>query len=85
MILYHPPPLKSPSQLKFFVQINNQIVAQRVTMPTNDVTMNIKVLIHIFLGLQDHYIQFRPTIALHTDLSHITTKLWEIPVLQMVH
>ena len=29
--------------------------------------------------------QFRPPIALRTDLSHITTELWEIPVLQMAH
>ena len=30
-------------------------------------------------------IQFRPPIALRTDLSHITMELWEIPVLQMAH
>ena len=29
--------------------------------------------------------QFRPPIALHTALSHITTELWEIPVLRMAH
>ena len=29
--------------------------------------------------------QFRPPIALPTDLSHITTELWEIPVLWMAH
>ena len=29
--------------------------------------------------------QFRPPIALHTDLSHITTELWEISVLCMAH
>ena len=29
--------------------------------------------------------QFRPPIALRTDLSHITTELWEISVLQMAH
>ena len=29
--------------------------------------------------------QFRPPIALRTDLSHITTALWEIPVLRMAH
>ena len=29
--------------------------------------------------------QFRPPIALRTDLSHITTELWEIPVLRMAH
>ena len=28
-------------------------------------------------------VQFRPPIALRTDLSHITTELWEIPVLRM--
>ena len=31
------------------------------------------------------YTQFRSPIALRTDLSHITTELWEIPVLRMVH
>ena len=29
--------------------------------------------------------QFRPLIALRTDLSHITTELWEIQVLRMAH
>ena len=29
--------------------------------------------------------QFRPPIALRTDLSHITTELWEIPLLRMAH
>ena len=29
--------------------------------------------------------QFRPPIALHTDLSRITTELWEIAVLRMAH
>ena len=29
--------------------------------------------------------QFRPPIALRTDLSHITTELWEISVLRMAH
>ena len=29
--------------------------------------------------------QFRPPIALRTDLSHITTELWEIQVLRMAH
>ena len=29
--------------------------------------------------------QFRPPIGLRTDLSHITTELWEIPVLRMAH
>ena len=29
--------------------------------------------------------QFRPPIAFRTDLSRITTELWEIPVLQMGH
>ena len=29
--------------------------------------------------------QFCPPIALRTDLSHIKTELWEIPVLQMAH
>ena len=29
--------------------------------------------------------QFRPPIALRTDFSHITTELWEIPVLRMAH
>ena len=29
--------------------------------------------------------QFRPPIALRTDLSHITTELWEMPVLRMAH
>ena len=29
--------------------------------------------------------QFHPPIALRTDLSHITTELWEIPVLRMAH
>ena len=29
--------------------------------------------------------QFRPPIALRTDLSHITTELWEIPMLRMAH
>ena len=29
--------------------------------------------------------QFRSPIALRTDLSHITTALWEIPVLRMAH
>ena len=28
---------------------------------------------------------FRPLIALRTDLSHITTELWEIPALRMAH
>ena len=32
-----------------------------------------------------HNHQFRPPIALRTDLSHITTELWEIPVLRMAH
>ena len=31
------------------------------------------------------FYQFRPPIALRTDLSHITTELWEIPVLRMAH
>ena len=31
------------------------------------------------------FTQFRPPIALCTDLSHITTELWEIPVLRMAH
>ena len=30
-------------------------------------------------------VQFGPPIALRTDLSHITTELWEIPVLRMAH
>ena len=30
-------------------------------------------------------VQFRPPIALRTDLSHITTELWEIPVLRVAH
>ena len=30
-------------------------------------------------------VQFRPLIALRTDLLHITTELWEITVLWMVH
>ena len=29
--------------------------------------------------------QFRPPIALRIDLSHITTELWETPVLRMAH
>ena len=29
--------------------------------------------------------QFRPPIALRTDLSHIATELMEIPVLRMAH
>ena len=29
--------------------------------------------------------QFRPPIALRTDLSHITTELWEKPMLRMAH
>ena len=29
--------------------------------------------------------QFRPPIAVRTDLLHITTELWEIPVLRMAH
>ena len=29
--------------------------------------------------------QFHPPIALRTDLSHITTELWETPVLRMAH
>ena len=29
--------------------------------------------------------QFSPPIALRTDLLHITTELWEIPVLRMAH
>ena len=29
--------------------------------------------------------QFRPPIALRTDLSHITTELWEISMLRMAH
>ena len=29
--------------------------------------------------------QFRPPIALRTDLSHISTELWEIPVLRGAH
>ena len=29
--------------------------------------------------------QFRPPIALRTDLSHITTELLEIPLLRMAH
>ena len=29
--------------------------------------------------------QFRPPIARRTDLSHIATELWEIPVLWMAH
>ena len=29
--------------------------------------------------------QLRPPIALRTDLSHITTELWEIQVLRMAH
>ena len=29
--------------------------------------------------------QFRPPIALRTDLSHITIELWEIPVLRIGH
>ena len=29
--------------------------------------------------------QFRPPIALRTDLSHITKELWVIPVLRMAH
>ena len=31
------------------------------------------------------HLQFRPPIALRTDLSHITMALWEIPVLRMAH
>ena len=31
------------------------------------------------------YEPIRPPIALRTDLSHITTELWEIPYLQMAH
>ena len=30
-------------------------------------------------------VQFRPPIALRTDLSHITTELWEISMLRMAH
>ena len=37
----------------FFVQINSQIVAQWLTLLTNDVTLNIKIKIHIFPFLQD--------------------------------
>ena len=33
----------------------------------------------------ERFVQFRPPIALRTDLSHITTELWEIPVLRMAH
>ena len=32
-----------------------------------------------------HFLQFRPPIALRTDLSHFTTEFWEIPVLRMAH
>ena len=32
-----------------------------------------------------NFVQFRPPIALRTDLSHITTELWEISVLRMAH
>ena len=35
---------------EYFVQINAHIVVQLITMPTNDVTMNVKILIHIFLA-----------------------------------
>ena len=36
-------------------------------------------------GMRSRYTQFRPLIALRTDLLHITTELWEIPVLRMAH
>ena len=42
------------------------------------------VVKYIPIHLTSHY-QFRPPIALRTDLSHITTELWEIPVLRMAH
>ena len=37
-----PSPLKSPSQLNFFVQMNTHIGVQIIFLPTNKVTMNIK-------------------------------------------
>ena len=51
-VLYFPP-LKILSQLNFFVQINILIVSQLITMPTNDVTMNVKILVHILPCLQN--------------------------------
>ena len=33
----------------------------------------------------NNLIQFRPPIALRTDLSHITTELWEMPMLRIAH
>ena len=38
-----PPPPGSSSQLKYFVQIANPIVAQLITMPTNDEIVNVKI------------------------------------------
>ena len=37
----------------FFVQINTLIVSQLITMPTKDVTMNVKILIHILPFLKN--------------------------------
>ena len=47
-----PPPLKSLST-EYFVQMNTRIVVQWIAMPTNDVKMNVKILLHIFPCLQD--------------------------------
>ena len=47
-------------------------------LSTNEYNKNEFWLAHSVL-------QFRPPIALRTDLSHITKELWEIPVLRMAH
>ena len=39
--------------------------------------------VHMYIHVLEN--QFRPPIALRTDLSHITTELWEISVLRMAH
>ena len=51
-----------------------------------DVSIPLTTFYHIVdLAKLVHVEQFRPPIALRTDLSHITTELLEIPVLWMAH
>ena len=72
---------------KFFVFESNLLIVfdtRYAAVPSSVLILEIKRA-RILRAQTSSLFQFRPSIALCTDLSHITTELWEIPVLRMAH
>ena len=70
---------------KFFVFESNLLIVfdtRYAAVPSSVLILEIKGILR---AQTSSLFQFGPPIALRTDLSHITTELWEIPVLRMAH